>query len=285
MKLFIKQKPVLAFFIFTFILSWTGVAIFAFITGMPAPSKLFEKTWPIAFIPYLLGPATISLLLTGIIHGKAGFLELKLRFLRWRVNIGWYVFAIVMLPGLVSVTLFVFSRFSPKFIPDIITTDNKIGLIIQGIAIGFFGGGLLEETGWTGFATPKLRARYGIFKTGLIIGLLWGLWHFLPVFWGCGDETGKFNWAQFLPGVFFYYTGAPAYRILLVWVHDSTKSMIPVALMHMSLSASLFFIFNIPQNGLPASLYYLVLSAALWIIVGIIFSQKQKPEGARNIER
>ena len=34
-----------------------------------------------------------------------------------------------------------------------------------------------EELGWTGFAVPELRKRYGILTTGLIVGLLWGVWH------------------------------------------------------------------------------------------------------------
>ncbi|MBN2039436.1 MAG: CPBP family intramembrane metalloprotease [Spirochaetes bacterium] len=269
MKNIIRHNPVLAYFILTFILSWSGVGIFAIFTGMPAPIKQFEQTWPIAFIPYLFGPAIISLLLTGVLYGKPGLIEIKSRYLRWSINIGWYAFAILMLPLLVSIILFIFSYFSPEYIPDIITADNKIGLIIQGIAIGLIGGGILEETGWTGFVTPELRKRFGILKTGLIIGFFWGLWHLFPVFWGCGDESGNISWGLFLPGFFFYFSGTLAYRVLLVWVHEHTKSLLPVALMHMSLTASLFFIFNIPQNGFPAFIYYLVLSIALWIIVGI----------------
>ncbi|MBU2510620.1 CPBP family intramembrane metalloprotease [bacterium] len=271
---FIKQNPLFNYFMITFLFSWSGICAFAFQTGIPASSKQFEETWQIAFLPYLFGPATIGLLFIGLTSGKEGFHDLKSRFLKWKINIGWYTFAILTLPLLVSALLFVFSQFSSEFIPDIITTHDKSSLILQGIAIGFFGGGLLEETGWTGFATPKLKARYGIIKTGLIIGFLWGLWHFLPVLWGCGDEAGKINWSLFLPGLFFYFSGAPAYRVLLVWVHEHTKSLVPVVLMHTSLSASLFFIFNFPQKGFPAFLYYLVLSIALWIIVGIVSRTK-----------
>ncbi|RKN83544.1 CPBP family intramembrane glutamic endopeptidase [Ulvibacterium marinum] len=47
---------------------------------------------------------------------------------------------------------------------------------------GIIGGGLLEELGWSGYVTPKLREKYSVVKTGLIIGVFWGAWHFLPVF-------------------------------------------------------------------------------------------------------
>jgi membrane protease YdiL (CAAX protease family) len=275
MKNFIKQKPVLTYFILTFIISWSGVIVMSFFMGMPTTSKQFEEVGPLALIPFLLGPTIVSLILTGLIHGKAGFNELKSRFLRWRMNIGWYAFAVFMLPLLLSIILLILSQFSSDFIPKIITENNKINLILMGVASGLIGGGLFEEMGWTGFATPKLRSRYSIFKTGLIIGTLWGAWHFLPVFWGCGDVNGKLDWALLLPGLFFHYAGLIPYRILLIWLHERTNSLIPVMLMHASLTANAFFILNISKNGYPLFIYYLFLAIALWIVVGIIFSQKK----------
>lgn len=273
MKNFIKQKPVLMYFILTFIISWSGVIIMSFFMGMPTTSKQFEEIGPIALIPFLLSPSVVSLFLTGFIHGKAGFHKLKSRFLRWKINIGWYIFAFLMLPILLSIILLILSQFSSDFIPKIVTENDKISLIVVGITIGLIGGGLLEEIGWTGFATPKLRSHYSIFKTGLIIGFLWGAWHFLPVFWGCGDMNGKLDWTLLLPGLFFHYAGLIPYRIIIVWLHEHTNSLIPAILMHASLTTYLFFILNISKNGYPLFIYYLFLAIALWVIVGIIFSK------------
>ena len=36
--------------------------------------------------------------------------------------------------------------------------------------------GIFEELGWTGFAIPRLRLRYNVFTTGIIVGLVWGAW-------------------------------------------------------------------------------------------------------------
>jgi membrane protease YdiL (CAAX protease family) len=276
MKTFIKQKPVLTYFILTFIISWSGVIIMSFFMGMPTTSKQFEEIGPIALIPFLLGPTVVSLFLIGFIHGKSGFHELKSRFLRWKINIGWYVFSVLMLPVLLSIILLILSQFSSDFIPKIITESDKLSLIIIGIATGLIGGGLLEEIGWTGFATPKLRSRYSVFKTGLIIGVLWGVWHFLPVFWGSGDINGKLDWSLLLPGLFCHYAVLIPYRIILVWLYDHTNSLIPVMLMHASLTTFSFFILNISKSGYPLFIYYLFLAMALWIIVGIIFSKKNK---------
>lgn len=258
--------------------------IMSFFMGMPTTSKQFEEIGPIALIPFLLGPTVVSLFLTGCIHGKSGFHELKSKFLRWKINIGWHVFAVLMLPVLLSIILLILSQFSSDFIPKIITENNKISLITMGVVTGLIGGGLLEEIGWTGFATPKIRSHCSTLKTGLILGFLWGVWHFLPVFWGSGDINGKLDWALFLPGLFSHYAVLIPYRILLVWLYDQTNSLIPVILMHASLTTFSLFILNISKGGYPLFIYYVFLAMTLWIIVGMIFSKKQKLIGAKNIE-
>ena len=47
-------------------------------------------------------------------------------------------------------------------------------LLLMGFGYGLLGGGLLEELGWTGFAVRRLRQRYGVLRTGLFVGVLWG---------------------------------------------------------------------------------------------------------------
>ncbi len=39
-------------------------------------------------------------------------------------------------------------------------------------------GGVTEETGWRGFALPLLQARMAPLAATLIVGLMWGVWHF-----------------------------------------------------------------------------------------------------------
>jgi uncharacterized protein len=56
--------------------------------------------------------------------------------------------------------------------PAIITAEDKIGMLLSGIAFGFISSPFFEELGWTGFATPELRERFGVLETGLIMGLL-----------------------------------------------------------------------------------------------------------------
>ena len=269
-KTFIKKRSVLTYFALTFAISWGGVLILGAPHGMPTTSEKFEQLYPIVFLPYLLGPVISSLLLTGLIDGKAGFRELLSRLSRWRLDARWYAAALLTAPLLAMTILLALSLASPAFLPDIVTADDKLALLSMGIAIGLIGGGLMEEPGWTGFAVPRLRRRYSVLTTGLIVGFVWGVWHFLPTYWGSGDSSGVLSLALLLPPCFFYAGVLPAYRILMVWVYDRTESLLVTILMHASLTASTLFVLAPSVEGVSLFLYYLVLAAVLWGVVATV---------------
>ena len=74
-----------------------------------------------------------------------------------------------------------------------------------------------------------------MFATGLIVGLLWGVGHFLVNLEG-DAFSGMLPFALLIARLF---TWLPAYRILMVWVYDRTESQLVVTLMHVSLVATL----------------------------------------------
>jgi membrane protease YdiL (CAAX protease family) len=205
------------------------------------------------------------------VDGKEGLRKLLLRLLQWRVKARWYAVAILTGPLLVAAVLFALSLLNKAFLPGIVTTNDKILTLIFGIGWGLVGGGLLEETGWTGFAVPTLRRRYSILHTGLIVGVLWGVWHFIIAFWASNDLSGVDSWIMFVAGfIAFYLVVLPAYRALLVWVFNRTGQNLPVImLMHAFLSASTL-IFQPSVTGINAFIWNFVLGIVLWIIVAMV---------------
>ena len=127
--------------------------------------------------------------------------------------------------------------------------------------------GIFEELGWTGFAIPRMRLRYGVLTTGLIVGLLWGAWHFLPFFWGSGTTSGVVPVTLFL--LVLLFTWLPAYRVLMVWVYDRTESLLVAILMHASLVASSAILSPLAA-GVSQVTYNLVWATVLWIVVGAV---------------
>ena len=130
----------------------------------------------------------------------------------------------------------------------------------------------MEELGWTGFAVPTLvRQRHSVLSTGLIVGLLWGTWHFLVAFWGSSTSSGALSLAIFLPAIIFYVGSLPAYRVLMVWVYDRTgESMLVAMLMHAVFSASMLILQPVGIALVPGLIWNLVLAAALWVVVAAV---------------
>jgi membrane protease YdiL (CAAX protease family) len=268
---FIKRHPVLTFYSLVFAISWGGILLVVGGPGaIPGTPAQVERLMPFAVLALFAGPSIAGVLMTGLVGGRDGLRELRARLLQWRVDAHWYAVALLPAPLLVTVVLLALSQVSLAFLPGIVTADDKLFLLLFGIGWGLLGGGLLEELGWTGFAVPRLRLRYGALTTGLIVGVLWGVWHFLIAFWGGGGSLSGGQWGVYLLGVAFFYLGAlPAYRVLMVWVYDRAGSLLVAMFMHASLSASTLILQPV-ATGVPFMIWNLVLATVLWVIVAAI---------------
>jgi membrane protease YdiL (CAAX protease family) len=161
------------YYVLAFALSWGAILIVLGPDGFLGTKPIPQALMPLLYPATLAGSSIAGLLLTGFVSGRAGIRSLFSRLLRWRVGARWYAVALLTAPLLMSATVFALSLTSPAFLPVISTSADKASRVLIGLGVGlvvcFF-----EELGWTGFAMPELRKRYGILTTGLIMGLLWG---------------------------------------------------------------------------------------------------------------
>ena len=259
------RHATVTYFVLTLLISWGGILVVlgpgAF-TGATAPT---EGRLPLVFLAMFAGPCVAGILMTGLVYGKAGFHDLRSRLLRWRVGVRWYAVALLTAPLVVTAILLPLSLNSAGFLPGVFASDDTVSLLVIGLAAGLMTG-VCEELGWTAFAIPRLRLRYGILKTGLLVGLLWGAWHF-PLFSG-GDVSGALPLALFLPVQLF--TFLPAFRVLMVWVYDRTGSLFVAMLMHASLTATTLTLQPSDVAGMRALTYDFVLAGALWLLIAAL---------------
>ena len=262
---FVKRKPVLAYFVLTLIISWGSLLLIMGVGGILGTTAVPTERMPLLYLGMLLGPSLSGLLMIGLVYGRLGIRELLLRLRHWHVGVGWYVIAILTSPGLLAATLLLLSLCSPTFVPGILTSSDKATLLVSGLVAGILVG-IFEELGWTGFAIPRLRLRYGVLTTGLIVGLVWGLWH-MPLF------IASANASQSVPPLLklavLLFSFLPAFRVLMVWVYDRTGSLLVVMLMHMSQTATAL-IFAIPAEDTPTVVSDLVYAVALWLFVALV---------------
>jgi uncharacterized protein len=264
-RAFVKRHPLLSFYALAFAISWGGILIVVGGPGgFPGTKEQAETLMPFVMVPWLAGPSVAGVLLTGLLHGREGFRDLLARMRRWGVGARWYAVALLTAPLVFTGVLLALSLTSTKFLPSILATSDKAALLLMGIAYALVGG-FFEELGWTGFAIPRMRLRYGVLGTGLFVGALWGAYHFSVVYWA-SSPSGATPLAILLASLFAWL---PAYRMLLVWVYDRTESLLLAMLMHASLVASMFILQPL-ATGVAQLTYLLVLAAALWIVVGAV---------------
>jgi membrane protease YdiL (CAAX protease family) len=269
LKSFIKRHAVPIYFILTFALSWGCMAMIISPNRFPMTAEQSEMAGPFIYVALLVGPSVAGILLTGLVSGKAGYRELLSRLSRWRVGVRWYAVVLLATPLLATVVLLVLSLFSPEFIPVIFTSDDKSTLLLTGVGVGLMVG-IFEELGWTGFVVPRMRLRYGIPTTGIIVGLLWGAWHFLA-FWETNSFSGALPLAIMLMRLFSWL---PPFRTLMVWVHDRTESLLMVMLMHASLVLSTLVLPSMELSGGTLLIWLLAWAAALWGAVLVVANNR-----------
>ena len=193
--------------------------------------------------------------------------------------------AILTAPLAMTAVLLALSLRFAGFVPPIVTAEDKMSLLLLGVATGL-GGGLLEELGWTGFAIPRLRLRHGVFATGLGMGVLWAAWHLPQGLWTGGTYAGAFPLIPFLLlNILAGLAYLTAYRVLMVWVYDHTESLLVAIIMHASLIANTMAGFVLVPPGISGVSFlvmFFAFAAVLWGLVLLQAVSRSRSEPARG---
>lgn len=214
-----KKRPLLSFFLLAYVLSWV----------VEIPLVLKAKGIIQTEIPFSLhylaayGPMLSALIVTGLTGGSRGLQELLGRMTKWRVNPVWWLVTAAPLGFNLLITVALWLIQGVRI--DILAMGQvdflpALGLAALPMWILTFGIG--EETGWRGFALPRLQKDRSAFSATLILWVVWALWH-LPLFFYSYNIT-------ILPG---FLLGLLAGTITFTWLYNSTGgSVLLVALWH-----------------------------------------------------
>ena len=278
-----KKHPLLTYFSLTFLISWGGLVLvlggFDKISSQPNNAPFLAL-----YFVTVAGPFLAGVLLTGLYSGKEGYRGLFSRLFLWRVPFKWYAAAILMAPVTVFATLYALSLFYPVFMPGISTTgdnpvaltfglpgNDKTGLFLFVLMLGIFNG-FVEELGWTGFVTPRLKLNH-LVTSGLPLGMMWGLWHLLSNYLGSANGAGTVPLPLYMTVILFSFL--PPFRILMVWVYKYTGSLLIAVLMHASLDVFWMLSMPVEINGKERLIWYICWAAVLWALTGIIYLNKK----------
>lgn len=280
----VRAHPVLIYYALVIAISWGAILVAVGSSGLFNSSANPAVLTQFIYLAALAGPSIAGVLMTGLIHGKAGLGNLLKSVLRWREGVRWYLIALLTAPLLMAALIFILSLTSAAYVPAIVTTDTRLGLLMSGMVMGLVVS-FFEELGWTGFATPELRKRFGFLPTGAILGLIWGAWHY-PLF--SGSDPGTISPALYIAALLFSFL--IPFRILMVWVYGHTRSVFVVMLMHAPLAAGQTILLPAAIAGERAVVFDLAFAAALWVVVAVVYlatreAGRGKPPSSVKMQR
>ncbi len=216
------QRALIPFLLIVFTISWGILALYSFFNVLM--TRLFGElsgSHPLFYLA-VYAPAIAALIVVLYTEGYSGLQRFLARLLMWRTSFGWYALLLFGIP-LVFYAAAVLQglRLTPAH-PFSSISAYLLAAFMMAIK------GPIEEFGWRGLALPLLQRRFAPFWAGLILGVIWSIWH-LPAFLLSG--TPQSAWA-FTP----FVIGTVAISIIVTPMFNKSRgSILLPALLHFQL--------------------------------------------------
>ncbi len=248
-----RTRSPLAFFVLVFALSipfWVAGALTA---------RQLLPALPISALGFLC-PGLAAAILVRRERGSAGVGELLKRsfdFGRIRAK-AWLVPVICLEPGIMVLSYGVIRLTGVPIPPPQVSLLPAVALFVT-----FFVAALGEELGWSGYVTDPLQDRFGVLAAALIIGVVWAVWHIVPLL-----EANRP--AQFIA---WWTLGTVALRVIIVWLYNITGRSVFVAAVYHAMINFTWQLF--PVNG---SFYDARVTGLITALVAVVIVIVWRPQ-------
>ncbi len=250
-----RRRHLIAYFVLTYLISWAiEIPLALSVQGVITVQVPLALHYLASF-----GPFFAALIVTLAVEGVPGVGKLLGALTKWRVE---RVYALVALvaPCVVFGAVVILSRILQGVWPD-------LGLLGQVDYLGYLGilpalglwlltFGLGEETGWRGFALPRLQATRPAFSASLAVGLLWAAWHLPAIFY---RDTYIAMGLLVIPMLIIIATVG---SIVYTWLYNGTRgSLLMVVLFH-----GLFDFFSVWPAGVIGAGVVMTIMMVFWAV-------------------
>jgi uncharacterized protein len=248
-----QRRPLGAFFVIAFATTWAYEIVVFGVLG--AETILLS-------IPATFGPAAAAVLVTHAVEGKAGVRSFLRRLILWRVNVRWYLVALVVMPA-VAVAGYLFMPDAKQNVDG--GALSIVGTYLSMLVILMLLGGGQEEPGWRGFALPRLQERWRPLKASVLLGVIWGVWH-LPLFAFLKDYDNADPGFVNIAAMFVVFTACytVGLSVILAWLVNNARGSILLAMLaHGSVNAATNFA---PETALPLMVSFTAMGALALVV-------------------
>jgi membrane protease YdiL (CAAX protease family) len=269
------KRPLIAYFALTFAITWGLGACFALFPS--AIIAVFGKPSlanPL-FVLAVYAPSISAIVVTAIFDGFAGVGALLRRLAHWRFGAWWYLAIFGGAPALSGAAVLLHALVDPgagdwRHWPLLGPDGQEIAArlaggagwaalpMIVGIVFLTDPGPLGEELGWRGFALPRMIEDRKWVLAGILLGIVWGLWH-LPAFLIGGLPQSDASLPVFM-------VSDVAGSVLMAWIFVGTRgSVLAAVIVHFMLNICL------DMTHEPLSYYTAGVLVAAALLVGLFF--------------
>lgn len=265
-------RSLVAFFLLTFGLSWA--------VWLPKVLAANGLSTGLEGLPEIgaFGPTVAAVVLAYLHGGRTAVRRLLGRVLDTAFGKRWYLASLLLFPTITLLALV--AAIATGETTTFPWAGQPIVLPIAFVYILLLGGPLQEEFGWRGYALEPLQERIGSLGAGVLLGIVWGLWH-LPWF--------------YLPSMTIYYqrpfigflVSITLLSVAMTWVYDNVGgSLLAMVLLHASFnwSHAMFPVLETETGSTVFLVAMIVLVATIVTRYGIHSFERvsQEGEGARS---
>jgi len=176
---------------------------------------------------YGFGPMISAIIVTLMYKGKSGLKDLFTKVVTWRIPLQWYGYTL-LLPVMSQWTgLFLWAQLTGTELQIPTLTEHLWSwLQITVIATAYY---VTEEVGWRGFMLSRVLSIYPWIKSSLLVGIIWGIWHYPLWITSAWATTGSLREGSLI--VAANTTIVVGISVIVTWIFKNSKESVLLAML------------------------------------------------------
>jgi hypothetical protein len=220
-RAWLRRHRLAGFFLLTFALSW-GVPLLVLAAGpLVGLTASVSGYSPLAFLA-VWAPAVSAVAVVGFVDGWPGVRAYGRRVTAVRGQWPWYAAVLLGVPVVYLVAALVASATGG---PPVRLGADWLGPFVV-VSLLRLTQGPVEEFGWRGFALPLLQRRYSGLVAGVLLGLVWALWHAPALVVSTAEFARE---GALLPGLVRLFVTLVATSVVVTVVYNGSGGSVPLA--------------------------------------------------------